>query len=586
VEARDCNVQQVDSDSPDFQLADLWRIDSDGLIISHMSGLCLTLSNVSQTPVTQTTCTTNSSKWQIDESGKLLKSGDLCAGVSKGGLVTDTCGVDTTTVGWAKESSTLVAYPVPTLDFLPWASPHYQVTLSQGDKVYNPYVNLMGAADRDPEEKQGLTNSFVTFSFEGSVTVKVTRLNGEHIKNAVVRPLSSGVEPTIIDDFTVEFKLSDQNLKLSIELDDDWQTNSLFIFGDQLETNVPAMFGKGVRYINVGEHYENHADIASNEVVYVAGGAWLYATTEGVAILGTSTSSNDLKNIKVMGRGVLDGKMTEDYGDGGALISFCGQDVEIEGITVVSPPQQQVFQVNAPWWCDDGWQGNVGGAHVHNVKLMGWNYADGIIAGAKSHVHNIFTRLNDDNVKPMMGDTVFENNVHWQGSNGWAIMIAWCNYYPQSNITVRRSTVIHDDHGDWQGDDAVEACDPCTGSQASIGAVQGGSGSLENVLIEDIVIETKVLRPFWFGIEKNYWANEGTGVLNNWKIKNIKVMQGSVENAVVWGAEDEDQVQSIHFEGLSINGNLVSTFQDAGLELHGHMQDVVFVDGNIRSEHV
>jgi len=466
--------------------------------------------------------------------------------------------------------------------YLAYGSPHYRVTLTQGDKVYHPFVNLMdlNGAETDHLDFMGvLTNSFLTFSFEGEVKVTVTKLAGQ-ITDAVVRPLSSGVEAKIVDSGnSIEFMLSEPNSKLSIELDDEWQSNSLLLFADPLETNVPAMFGEGVHYINVGEHHLNFADIQSNEVVYVAGGAWVFGETDGEHLLGTSRSSS-LENIKVMGRGAFSGQSTTYVPKDSALISFCGQNVEIEGITVLSPPRLQVFQVNAPWYCDDAWAGTVGGAHVHNVKLMGWNFADGIIAGAKSHVHNVFTRLNDDNVKPMMSDTVFEDNVHWQGSNGWAIQVAWCNYGDQSNITVRRSTVIHDDHQDDWGvkleEDTEETVGAYSnvGSQASIGAVQGGPGSIENVLIEDIVLENQVMRPFFFGIMKNAWASEGTGALSGWKIKNIQIMQGSFEPSIVWGAEDENQVQDIQFEGLTLWGGAVSTFNDANLEVHGHMQNV------------
>lgn len=181
----------------------------------------------------------------------------------------------------------------------------------------------------------------------------------------------------------------------------------------------------------------------------------------------------------------------------------------------------------------------------------------------------------------MMGDSVYEDNVHWQGGNGWAIMLAWCGYGAQSNITVRRSTVIHDDH---QYDYAVDGCDPCVNSQATIGAVQGGSGSMNDILIEDIVLESQVLRPFWFGIQKNAWAGEGSGVISNWKINNVQIMEGFTQNPVVWGADDENQVTNIRFHDLTVGGQVVSTFEDAQLELHGHMQGVQFHSEKLHAE--
>merc|ERR1719329_1187656 len=96
-------------------------------------------------------------------------------------------------------------------------------------------------------------------------------------------------------------------------------------------------------------------------------------------------------NIQIKGRGVISGKMHSEYP---YLITLCGNDHLVEGITMMEAPQQSHLQINAPWYCDGGWTGIAGGGHVLNVKLLSWNFADGIYAGARSLVSDSFTKVN------------------------------------------------------------------------------------------------------------------------------------------------------------------------------------------------
>merc|ERR1712000_217278 len=102
--------------------------------------------------------------------------------------------------------------------------------------------------------------------------------------------------------------------------------------------------------------------------------------------------------------------------------------------------------INAPWYCSAGWSGTAIGASTHNVKVFGWKCADGVYSGRGSHVSHIFTKVNDDSVKPFEGNSLYEDLTIWQEQNGWAIMMSWLTEGTQSNITVRNAAVIHDGH--------------------------------------------------------------------------------------------------------------------------------------------
>lgn len=229
------------------------------------------------------------------------------------------------------------------------------------------------------------------------------------------------------------------------------------------------------------------------------------------------------------------------------------------------------LQINAPWSCNGGWSGKAGGARIDNVKLIGWKFADGIYSGARSHVTNVFTKVNDDGVKPFESDTLYEKLTIWQQQNGWAIMLSWLSEGLQSNITVRDATVIHDGHGwDW----SVDGCDPCRPNQATIGAVHGGSSTIQNVLVENIILETKVWRPVWFGIDKSFWAQDGNGILKDWTIRNIQVQGGAEKDSEVLAGKKSDQIDGILFDGFNTESHFATSCQDAHIHVLGATKDV------------
>jgi len=447
---------------------------------------------------------------------------------------------------WQMDAATLVTYPKPSGVS---ASPLYQVDVSQGTTMQSSFVYY--SVPQRGEPMIGKSRSWTTFSFGGTVTVKVSKLTGS-FHNAVIRPMASGA--TILDQTanTLVFEISNTNSKLSVEFDADWNTDSLLIFADELERDIPPMFANGVQYFNVGMHQTNQV-LTSDTVVYVAGGAYIVAAGKKDSIFATGVTSASLKNITIRGRGIISGEASFRHsGNQPFPITLCGSYHSIEGVTVIDAAEQSHLQINAPWYCDSEWKGTAIGARIHNVKVMGWNFADGIYSGKQSHVSNVFTKVNDDGVKPFEGDTLYENNLHWQQGNGWAIMLSWLSEGQQNNITVRNSVVIHDDHdSDW----SVSGCDPCRNNQASIGIVHGGSGRVSDVLIENVVIESPVWRPIWIGVEKSTWGTSGQGVLDGITLRNVQVLMPALKDSeIVDFSSSTVQVSNIKFEGFQYGG--------------------------------
>jgi len=198
---------------------------------------------------------------------------------------------------------------------------------------------------------------------------------------------------------------------------------------------------------------------------------------------------------------------------------------------------------------------------------MGWYASDGINAGPYGQVSFSFVRVNDDGVKPFYTGSDFNNLVISQMRNGWAIMLAWLTEEDQDNIYVHDISIIHDDHYDCGSGCDFPVTPPKSGSdpydinsQATIGADQGGSGMITNVRVEDINVETPVWRPFFLGVQKNFWGTSGTGYLKTWAFKNIYFSGFGTPSIILGGPNNPDQVDDIKFINLVQDGSPLTSW--------------------------
>jgi hypothetical protein len=73
----------------------------------------------------------------------------------------------------------------------------------------------------------------------------------------------------------------------------------LAIFANPLEENIPSPQADGVVYYGPGVHDVGEITLQINQTIYIAGGAVVNADVRGV----------DLENVKIMGRGSLNGNL-------------------------------------------------------------------------------------------------------------------------------------------------------------------------------------------------------------------------------------------------------------------------------------
>jgi len=246
--------------------------------------------------------------------------------------------------------------------------------------------------------------SFTYFDFKGEVTLKI--ISAREIKTLDIRPREFGIKPSIKGN-TVEFKLSKPS-QFIVEVNG--YHHALHIFANPVETfNINKKDPK-VHYFGPGIHEAGVINVNSDETVFIDGGAIVYGVI----------SSENTRNIKIAGRGILDASKIERGKAPNMITLKSVVNANVSGIILRDPHEWTVI----PSACDN--------ITIDNIKLIGlWRYnSDGIdIVNSKNVIiRNSFVRSFDDNIvikglkrayndnNKIMENIVVDNCVLW---NDW-----------------------------------------------------------------------------------------------------------------------------------------------------------------------
>jgi hypothetical protein len=233
---------------------------------------------------------------------------------------------------------------------------------------------------------------FTSFEILNEATVVIH--SKSRISNAIVRPLSTGIVATISPDgFEATMNVTKpQNLMVEFngitdlsgyngQLDRPYAPPyPVFLFANPPETDVPLPDQAGIRYFGPGVHDIGHCEIKSNETFYFA---------EGSIVSGT-LYANGADNIKITGRGILDGSKTPDKAYLEVDLFNC-KNVVIDGI---------IARYSSHWTFVLTRCQNV---VINNIKVINWDVnRDGIdICNSKDvTVTNCFLYTADDCISP------------------------------------------------------------------------------------------------------------------------------------------------------------------------------------------
>jgi len=423
--------------------------------------------------------------------------------------------------------------------------------------VNNEYipVHTCKVAPEDPERRwkamDDVVNSYLYFdtaafaSFDlanGGADIKI--FYPQKINSVKILPSSAAISSSIQDNY-VTFHL-DKPANLTIEINGEY-INSLLLFANPPETDIPDKNDPNVIYFGPGLHEVSNITVRDNKTMYVAEGAivkgvidpnenWYYHN-DGSGLKGYVPLIDIRgKNIKIRGRGIIDCSEIPSHGKNPLFIT--GENISIEGIIIT----------NSPTWT----MPIVESRHVsaNNVKIIGHrSHSDGIDI-CNSHnvvVDGCFIRTLDDLVvvkthpdaNGTAGDIVVKNCVLWnQVAHALSIGAEITN--DVTNVLFENCDVIHD-----------------IGREHTLRVYHTDGATVKNVRFENIRVEESTrLISLWIG-EAIWSTDKQRGNIHDVTFSNINA-QGSPLRIEFKGYGPGAKVNNVLLNNITLNSRPLS----------------------------
>ena len=417
--------------------------------------------------------------------------------------------------------------------------------------VYETNVNHNRTWYADYKPLQSRT-PITYFDFEGiaNIEVNVPEIDLETVK---ISPLSYGIEPVIDKEtHTVSFTVNTPDT-YTVTFNDS-PARAIHIFANPLEVNPPKEGDENVVYIGPGEWKAESIILEDNQTLYLAGGAVVHGIIQ----------ANYASNIKVMGRGIVDGSFYESWMGKTAFVplKFDNCDgVEIRDIIVLNP--------NA-WVCSalSSKNGLIDGIKIISSRPNG----DGITLQSCENylVQNSFVRSWDDNlvVKNYAGNSkniTFKNNQLWtdlaqsmelgyetnKGSQPDAVI---------SDITFEDILVLNNFHKPvisvHNADDATITDIVFRNITVENAQVGSGDGDQMPYLIDFNIADSS-----------NWSTTRERGQIRNVLIDGVTVLAGRFNESRIYGYDETHTVEDITIKNLTILGEKITSFEQGKFDI-------------------
>ena len=455
-------------------------------------------------------------------------------------------------------------------------SPFYEVKVYYGEDEYEIHTHIskpnLNIDPLHPTEGNGVTNfmedrslSYVLFSFEGEITIEVTKKFGGPAPRVVIAPKIFGINPTYFDGKTVRFTLTQEgespryisvNFDSPDNKDDDTAggkniLNGMMIFAERPETYTPYSGNPGV------VKYSNDANLNNADVIYFEPGD--YDLTErfntvpgqigsmpltkdrqrvylagGAFVRGTFNAEGH-DNIWLYGRGIITGQdmawhwIRDDKDKKEAFVNFLGVDnAHIEGVVIENPTHHTIPSSS--------------NTYFKNLKIIGWaSNHDGIRPGNNAVADGIFIKTSDD-YDYARSPHLVKNSVFWPMTNGATGQLGWNNL--GTGYAVYKNNVLI--NSEWRNYNR---------NRGFIGSVLEQGVKLQNDSVIDLTCEdfTAMIANITIKYESSGDPlSEGAGEIKNFYFKNIKMEQpflypsGAKQKQLLSGFVENGYTASVH----------------------------------------
>ncbi|MGA9117772.1 MAG: glycosyl hydrolase family 28 protein, partial [Bacteroidota bacterium] len=370
------------------------------------------------------------------------------------------------------------------------------------------------------------------------VAIRVSRT----IKMVTIHPTSRGIHPMVKDN-VVSFSLSGPE-KISVEIND---LPPLFVFADSVEQESISPDGPGIHYFGPGVHRPGLISLKDNETVFIAAGAIVYG----------GIRANGARNIRVIGRGILDGGYAFKQM---VLVENC-KDVLFDGVMIRN---------------GDGWTNtliNCDGVRYDHVKVLSFGPAgDGIdpLNSRRVVISHCFLRCTDDCIAikgpapdQIVDDILVANStmIGFAFSDGVTIGFE-TNAPSMSNITVRDCDVIL-----ARGGSRVDG-------HSGFSIICDGPALISNVLFENIRVEKSELKLFELQITDGTKYGVGPpGHIKDVTLKNIS--WGHEGPIILKGFDENHRIQRVTFDHCVVAGEPLQDLKTKVMQIGKFVDDVV-----------
>jgi Glycosyl hydrolases family 28 len=377
------------------------------------------------------------------------------------------------------------------------------------------------------------------FSCSGRITIKITA--SAKISSYLIRPKSRNIKAKA-DGRELIFTIPGPQ-KLYIEIN---ELPHMAIFANPLEIKPPDLSDTGVIFYGPGTYNPGHIALKSNQTIYIAGGAVVY----------TDITGNNLQNVKITGRGILDGH------------------IKISGTTNLNV--SGIFIRNT-----EGWTNTLTDCHkciYSNVKVFSYEAiysVDGIdpVSCTDFTIDDCFMRCRDDCVaiksdnNELRVDSIFVINcvmVGWACSDGVTIGFE-LNGGPVENIFVRNCDILYARGGGK------------TNGHSGFSIVCDGPAMIRNIHYEDIRVEEQVeFKNLEFIVtDGTLYGIDPPGHIKGVYLKNIH-WENMDKPFIIDGYSPDNMIEDITFDNCRVGGKLIKSINDADFRINRFTQNLVF----------
>jgi len=379
------------------------------------------------------------------------------------------------------------------------------------------------------------------FSCSGEIDVQITI--SEKVASVRIHPVSRCIKPDLKDK-NISFTLQGPN-KLYIEVND---LPPLCFFANPLETEAPDSSAENMMYFGSGVHRPGMMHPEENTTIYIAGGAIVYGGIE----------TNGESNIRVLGRGILDG----EFAYGRMVKPQNSSNLEFDGIII----RNGLSWTNTIINCD----------HVtyRNVKVISFRAGgDGINPLNSRHVtiDNCFFRCTDDCIAIKAPDTTqFSEDIRI--INNTMVGFAYSD----------GCTIGFETNGPRISDVLVKNCDIIRargGSRvdghSAFSIICDGPALIHNIRYENIRVEPDVLKLFELHItDGTKYGINPPGYIRDVHLKDIRWT--SERPIILHGFNEKHQVENVVFENCTITGKKLTSAREDIFQVNEFVKNILF----------